>query len=134
MDQRKIQDAIALLDHEVPRDGAHVKLHQYGGGPDEGQVVANEAGFLRLGIEFLKGAFAPSGHRGEAAAVEIDLEYLVTSDSSINFDWFERRAAPEVTPPNPAPRVVPVLIFTALAAGVVLSLIGFVTVVRWLAA
>ena len=63
MDERRVREAIDLLDAEVPRAGARVRLHQYGGGPDEGQIVANETGYLRLGVEFLKAAFVPPGHK-----------------------------------------------------------------------
>ena len=53
-------------------------------------------GFLRLGVELLKAAFAPTGHGGEPNAVEVDIDYLVTADSSINFDWCERKELPEL--------------------------------------
>ena len=101
MNQQQIQEAIDLLDSSIPREGARVKLHQYGGGPDEGQVIANEAGFLRLGIEFLKAAFAAPDSSGEPNAVDVDIDYLVTEDSSINFHWFERRDLPSAEPTSP---------------------------------
>ena len=58
MDEDKIKAIIKQLDDEVPREGAKVILEQYGGGPDESQIVANQKGYLRLGVEFLKAAFA----------------------------------------------------------------------------
>jgi hypothetical protein len=91
MDEQKVRETIAWLEGEVPRDGARVKLTQYGGGPDEGQVVANKLGYLRLGIEFLKGAFSAAEETSSSHAAVVDLTYLVTEDSTINFDWFERR-------------------------------------------
>jgi hypothetical protein len=122
------------LDAEVPRESGRVTLRQYGGGPDEGQVIANEAGYLRLGIELLKAAFAPTGHDGEPAAVEVDIAYLVTNNSSINFDWFERRELLEASPSQGAFSLMPVIIILLLASVAMLALIGFITVARWLAA
>jgi len=134
VDQQQIQEAIDLLDSSIPREGARVKLHQYGGGPDEGQVIANEAGFLRLGIEFLKAAFAAPDSRGEPNAVNVDIDYLVTEDSSINFDWFERQDLPSAEPTSPGSRIVPVLIGCSFIVAALLAVVGFITVVRWLAA
>ena len=133
MDQQQIEETIELLDSLVPREGARVKLHQYGGGPDEGQVIANESGFLRLGIEFLKAAFAQPDSSNEPNAVEVDIDYLVTDDSSINFDWFERRDLPSSEPTSRGSRIVPVLIGCTFIATGVLAVVGFITVVRWLA-
>jgi hypothetical protein len=88
----ELQDIISKLDTALPKDGAQVKLDQYGGGPDEGVIVANERGYLRLGVEFLKAAFAEQkkDENGNEKAISIDLEYLITTNSAINFDWFER--------------------------------------------
>src|SRR5688572_3123919 len=100
-DPVQIADMIESLDREVPREGAWVEMEQYGGGPDEGQIVANRLGFLRLGIEFLKAGIANDPHGSDAAGprgAPIDLEYLVTPDSTINFDWFELRESPQERP------------------------------------
>ena len=111
MDKTRVEEAIAALDREVSREGARVKLSQYGGGPDEGQIIANEAGFLRLGVELLKAAFAPSSAGGHPFMVEADIQYLVTEDSDINFDWFERRDLPGQSTVESVPKLVPFLIF-----------------------
>src|SRR5688572_15306493 len=70
VDERKVQDAIAFLDEEVPRGHARVKLDQYGGGPDESRIIANKDGFLRLGVEFLKAAYAPITDPKETRATQ----------------------------------------------------------------
>src|SRR4051812_14714301 len=81
------EELVSKLDALVPRDGARVSLAQYGGGPDESRVIANQRGYLRLGIEFLKAAFAPH----EKHLVKADIRYLLTEDSDVSFNWFERR-------------------------------------------
>lgn len=135
MNDRQIQDAIASLDQEVPRDQARVAFHQYGGGPDEGMMIANQTGFLRLGVELLKAAYAPIEGTGESGTVKIDIAYLVTSDSTIGFNWFERRKHLEEPEPVPkTPRFIPALVLSVLAAGVILAVIGLFAVLRWLAA
>jgi len=58
MDENKIRAIITQLDNEVPRENATVILEQYGGGPDESHIVANQTHYLRLEIEFLKAGFA----------------------------------------------------------------------------
>ena len=131
MDRQSVQQAIALIDREVPRAGARVLLRQYGGGPDEGQFVANESGFLRFGIEFLKSALAEPR---EGGAVDVDLEYLVSSDSDIGFDDFQLKEMPEQGVHDSSPGLVPILIMSALAAVALLAVIGLVTVVGWIAA
>jgi hypothetical protein len=133
VDERRIQEVIAFLEQEVPRDRARVKLAQYGGSPDESQIVANETGFLRLGVEFLKAAYAPIVDRSGSAAVKVDIDYLLTRDSSIQFDWVERREPVEEQFASPG-RLVPVLLLSILAVGVVLAVVGLLAVLRWLAA
>ena len=134
MNQHQIQETIDLLDSSIPREDARVKLHQYGGGPSEGQVIANETGFLRLGIEFLKAAYAMPDSNREPNAVNVDIDYLITEDSSINFDWFERRDLPSAAPTSPVSSIILPLISCSFIAVGLLAVVGFITIVRWLAA
>ncbi|HEX6963746.1 MAG TPA: hypothetical protein VF175_17900 [Lacipirellula sp.] len=90
MDRAHIEPIVAALDQTVPKEGARMFIRQYGGGPDECVVVANEAGYLRLGIELLKAALAPTGFHNRRDAVEIDVDYLLR-DSEVQLDWLERR-------------------------------------------
>ena len=97
-DRDELADIVDQLDRRVPREGAWIELKQYGGGPDEGQVIGNREGYLRLGVEFLKAAAAkaPNEPIAEAAhPVSVDLEYLIDESSTINFDWFEICNRPE---------------------------------------
>jgi hypothetical protein len=136
LDEQKIRHAIAMLDDEVPREGARVKLSQYGGGPDEGQIVANRNGYLRLGIELLKGAFPSADEDSGSTGASVDLEYLVTDDSTINFDWFERREFLELdSTSTSATGWVIGLLFLGLTIGILLlAVIGAGAVIRWFSA
>jgi hypothetical protein len=135
MNEQKVRAAIELLEHEVPVTGGRVRFHQYGGGPDESQVVANQSGFLRLGIEFLKAAFVSADLAENPHVIDVSLDYLVTDDSSISFNWFERRE--DLPQPSPTAVCSPwlLIVFLSIILGVIgFAVIGIVTVVRWLAA
>ena len=88
--QNDLQKTIDKLDAELPKADAFVKLEQYGGGPDEGRIIATRNGYLRLGIEFLKAGIRPLDSE-RPNDVKVDIEYLLDPDSDISFDWFERR-------------------------------------------
>jgi len=91
MDREEIEAIIERLDSAIRKEGAAVLFDQYGGGPDESRIVANESGYLRLGIEFLKGAYAEKDPDvDDGNSISIDLEYLVSPESDVGFDWFER--------------------------------------------
>jgi hypothetical protein len=91
MDREEIKATIHQLDVAIDKEGAAVQFHQYGGGPDESKIVANEAGYLRLGVEFLKSAYAEKDHDvDDGNSIPVDLEYLISPESDIGFDWFER--------------------------------------------
>jgi hypothetical protein len=124
------EELIAKLDALVPRDGARVSLSQYGGGPDESRVVANRRGYLRLGIEFLRAAFAP---HEKQHLVKADIRYLLTDDSDVGFNWFERREdLPQATPESRRARIIgPIIGFGFLGLVVLCALVGLVTIVRW---
>lgn len=92
MESEKIKRLLAELDGLVPKDGAAVLLKQYGGGPDESQIVANEQGYLRFGIEIAKLAFEEKGKGGcTPDFVFLETGYLMLPSSTVNFDWCERR-------------------------------------------
>jgi hypothetical protein len=138
VDDARITTLITELDALVPKHGAVVNLLQYGGGPDESAFVGNRAGYLRFGIEFLKGAFAPSASSKDGKDyASVDLDYLTGRTSDISFDWFERREdIPDMTTAEQATwvqgRLVPLLILAFLGICGVVFLIGLVTIVRWL--
>jgi hypothetical protein len=133
LDTEQIKKMVADLDAAVPRDGARVYLSQYGGGPDESKVVANQRGYLRLGIEFLRAAFAQPSPKAQEQ-IQADLRYLLTDDSTVGFDWFERREdlfSGIQTKRKPS-RFVPAIIVLGLIASLILAIIGLGTVIVWM--
>ena len=134
MDENRIQDAIRFLDAEVPRQHAKVKLEQYGGGPDESRMIANKLGFLRFGIEFLKAAHArPSDQQSNI--VDIELDYLLTTDSSISFDWFERREPDADEQQGRVPSsLITAFIVSCVALAFLLMVVGLIAAVKWIVA
>ena len=56
MTDSEIQETVRSLDSGISKDNARVLMKQYGGGPDESQIIATRNGFLRLGVELMKAA------------------------------------------------------------------------------
>ena len=131
MNRERISAIVTELEQLVPTENASVLFSQYGGGPDESKIVATEAGYLRLGVEFLKAASAPQ-LKGETTAIAVNIESLVSPESTVTFDWFERVESFEqqfklTRPPS-------ILRFSLAIAGVFLVamvLVGIVATVRW---
>lgn len=134
MDEDKLKAIIKQLDDEIPRDGAKVILEQYGGGPDESQIVANQKGYLRLGVEFLKAAFAERKSISKKGydSVPIDLGYLISENSTVDFDNFEiTESFTDTTYKRKiADRLIPIVFVGILAVIALLALIGFGVVVK----
>jgi hypothetical protein len=129
MDRAQIEPVIAALDAMVPKEDARLVIRQYGGGPDECSVVGNERGYLRLAIELLKAAYAPTGFHSRDG-VEVNVDYVLGDDSEVQFDWFERREPDARTFNGPAGvgEFVGMLIGLGLVA---VFFIGGATVCRW---
>jgi hypothetical protein len=127
-----IRRLVRELDAEVSREGAFVHLTQYGGGPDESSIIANQAGYLRLGVELMKAGLAPPDT--DAPAVKLDLEGLLTPHSDLQFDWCERREQP---PPHTATlspvahRIIAIGCFLFFLLSIALVVVGLSTVVNW---
>ena len=133
MDEFSIRPLIDELDRLVPKDGAEVRLVQYGGGPDETKFVGTRRGYLRFGIEFLKGATGPlSGE--SASSVNVDLDYLIAS-SDVGLDWFELHenlpAADHVDPLSWRNRLIGWAIGGIVIAFLGCAILGFLTAIEW---
>ena len=133
MDVVLIRRFISDLDAAVPREDARVLLTVYGGGPDESKMVGTERGYLRLGIEIMKAGLAPeSPDANDPAGLSPDIDSIVHPDSTVNFDWFERRdpGVPIASESDSSGRVFAVAIVTALGAVAALAVVGAVALVR----
>jgi len=88
MEDSEIKQIIEHLDQSLKKKNAKVLLAQYGGAPDESQFIGTKEGYLRFGIEIMKAAYAK---KDEKDSITVDLEYLLSDDSNVSFEWFERR-------------------------------------------
>jgi hypothetical protein len=133
MDRPRLHSLVAELDAAVPKGHARVMINLYDSGPDECSMVANEAGYLRFGVEMLKAAFAPPGLHDRADAIPVEVDYLFTEDSEVHLNWFERRE-PDAPPADTgwSLRDFAVLAFSLFL--VALAAIGLITLFTWLGA
>ena len=133
MDVARIRKLLSELDAAVPKEDARVLLSVYGGGPDESKMVGTEQGYLRLGIELMKAGLVPdSPDPNTPADISPDIDSIVHPDSTINFDWFERRdpGVPLAEEPDPRGRFFAMAIVFALGAIVALAIVGVIALIR----
>ena len=84
----ELADIANKLDAGVSKENAAVRFYQYVGDGEEGSVTATRAGYLRLGIEFLKAGSAPP-KADKDDLIDVELQYLIDDNSSITFSTFE---------------------------------------------
>lgn len=100
INEDELHTLIGDLDERIGKEGAIVRLVvQY---EDDGTVIlANQLGYLRLGVEFLKAAYLPLQADSENGdAIDVDLPYLFGQET-ICFRFRRREndlPAPEAGP------------------------------------
>jgi hypothetical protein len=99
MNRDRIASLVDRLDELVPRQGASVVLQPHGGSADEWQIMANELGFLRLGVDIMRGTLHADTSDGAAQILDVDIDHLFSRESPIRVDAF--LLAPNL-PPLPA--------------------------------
>ena len=94
MEDKKLEEIkhlVSELDKKVSKDNAFAYLDCIDHDVTEGIFKSNRKGYLRLGIEFLKAAFAPYlDQKGKEKTIKFDLDYIIRRDSPVNFVEFER--------------------------------------------
>jgi hypothetical protein len=130
MKDEEIQRFIDRLEAEIPKEGAKVRLREYGGGPDESEVWANKAGYLRLGLEFLKAAYEPPTRPESSGYIPIDIRDLCTPDSNIilSFERYEEFPQEEPYVPTFKDHAGEYLALGVLLSIPVLAIVGLATV------
>jgi hypothetical protein len=133
----ELKRAVDELDKSIPKDNARVSLQRYGGDLDEAFIVATERGYLRLGVEFLKAGLAPYvpaerslGQR--PYAIDVDLDYLITEDSDVRFDYFERSEDVTVKTYQESwvDGIIPAAILGAIITILVLAFVGLGAILK----
>ena len=141
MELEEIRRVVCELDASVPREGAKVNIQKYddGTGEESGQafIIANERGYLRLGIEFLKAGLDPLAAPEKSAGkrpdmILVDLDYVFTEDSDVRFDYFERREDVEAKtePETWGDKLFIFAVLGVIVAIFALAVVGLVTIVR----
>lgn len=133
MSPDEIADIAKRLDAGVPKENAAVRLNQYGGDGEDGSVIATRAGYLRLGIEFLKaGSTAPKADEGDV--IDVELQYLIDDDSTITFSTFDLVEELETQKYEESwgGKIFICIIVTVLIAMPILAIIGLIALIRML--
>jgi hypothetical protein len=137
-DDDRVRALVQELDAAVPRDGraAITQDAEYG----STIVTANQLGFLRLGVELLKAAYALPKKDGLPDEVDIDLGYLAGLEN-VGYS-FARREDLELRQPlgqgaTISPEELPSAVSRWLSNAAVLValgllVVGALTVLRWL--
>lgn len=132
MQDDEIRTHLKELDAGISKEGALVSFEVYGGGPDESRIVGTRNGFLRLGVELLKGGLQEPDAKNQNS-IHVDLDYLTSDESAICFDWFERRTDLRKEPPrNVRQRAIEIAMSTIFFAALALMVLGFFTLIRWI--
>lgn len=95
VDIQKLKSLISQLDEMVPKENAHVGLVCVGG-PSESEMLGNAAGYVRFGIELMKGGIADATDPESPNDIEVDLEKIIDEGSDVHFNIFTRDEAAEI--------------------------------------
>jgi hypothetical protein len=132
-DDERVRDLIRQLDAAVPRDG-HLVVGPFR--EDEGTVVqADRLGYLRLGIELLKAAHAPTQADELLDEVDVDLGYLTGLEAHCySFQRTESLVRPAAGGQGGVPGWVGVPTAGLIVVFILASLVvGALTILGWLA-
>lgn len=134
MESDEIRKIVEELDQGISKSNAAVRIDTCD--PNDLYVTATENGYMRIGVEFLKAAFAPQQketNNSDHQFIKVDTEYLITKDSSTDFFSFERidkivdKESQEETLSD---KLVVYLILAVLIAIPILAVIGLAYIVR----
>jgi hypothetical protein len=84
----QLRRLVEELDRLVPREDACVRIDQFPANRAGGVFIGNLAGYMRFGIEFLKGALSETRTGLERPSVAVDLKYLLSRQPIVGFDEF----------------------------------------------
>ena len=132
-DEGHVRSLVQQLDEAVPREGTVVVSEDDEEGDFYTLVTADQLGYLRLGIEFLKAAFLSPAHKQRPYQVTLELRYLKGLEKHCyRFDRREDISAPIPDEEEAGEGLsgVPalLLLFFILAALV----IGALSIITWL--
>ena len=139
MNLDEIKRVVDELDKAIPKENAKVTIQKYGGDLDEAFMVATERGYLRLGVEFLKGGLTPylSAEKTQGKRpyeIDVELEYLFAEDSDVHFDYFERTEDIRIDRHRAswADRIIPIAVMVVILTILGLAIVGVVAIKKML--
>ena len=131
---KEIETILADLDERIPRPEKCVQITVYGGGPDESRMRATRDGFLRLGLEIMRAAFAKPTVPEHPHILDVNVDAILTDDSEVGIDWFER--VETITQPEVELRfrdkLAPAVIALILIAILICTVVGAGTIIWWI--
>lgn len=132
--EEKLKQLIGEFSQSMVRDNARLQVFSEGDG-DVGGIIGNRQGYLCFGIEMLNAAFAEveTNCNAETGNLSIDPSYLFDSNSAFIPKWLGRREDLKpilnVTPTSAKFILGGVLLI--LVSGFIFSVIGLITVIKW---
>jgi hypothetical protein len=126
----ELQQQVARLDTMVPREGAFFEMRYDGEG---GACYANQAGYLRIGLEILKAALNTPLLGGTYPRIEVNVEDMMGENSDpVDFTlYLVDRSPSRASEALPGNNWLGLAIYTVIAILTALAAIGGVTVWKW---
>lgn len=134
MDRKRIDEILVELDHLIPVGNSEVLIEQFGGGNEELRIVGTETGYLRFRLEFMRAAFARHTSDGNFpnAIVGVDIDSVLSKESSVSFDCIERIEKLDQRFKNSrANSFFGYVVVLILGLLFVMTVVGFITTLRW---
>lgn len=133
MELTEISRIVSELDDGISKENAKVsfKSDEY---EDESYIVATQNGYLRLGVEFLKAGFAQyNDSQNNPHEIDVDLDYLTSIDSDVNYYYFERNEILPTVNINEETwrdRGIGLVLGAVLISIPILAIVGLVSIIR----
>jgi hypothetical protein len=129
----ELRELANQLDRLVPREGAKLRLPS---DPDGSTTAGTQRGYLRLAIELLRAGLQPleRGDEHDVPHIPLDIDYLLTPDSTSPFDLCEvvddvERLPPRVQKLHPLGQLIAALLAVAVVG---LIIVGAAAILSWL--
>lgn len=137
-EKAKVLTLLSEIDNMVPNENAIVMFQQYGYEPHEYKIIANERGYLRLGIELMKGGLFSKPIKLDGSKIDsldINIDYIIDGSSDISFDLFQKVEEIDSKILNKTNlKETSTFVAVLFLASIILVLLatGFITILSWI--
>lgn len=139
MTKEELIDLISKLEPGVSKDTALFEIYQYGGGPDESFVKANQEGLQLFAIELLKASLKVEQTVSDPSKTSIQIEHeeiLENGDIGIHYiePTLEKRQPSPKRPPenNWKDTLIKGGCISIAVIIIVATIIGLISIFKWL--